>query len=362
MFFRNSKSAKPLPDHLLWPNDLQNKFFTGFSPSDLELLCDWELRGYDDLLPYKTPFRLYWPAELYSFGRCYREWLGFPSWVPLPMSGDHGAWSPGGSFSPHELNSKTNIHLSWHDKRFEILKSSSRKNVIHCPHPWITFKNRLGLKRKNSSCGTLVFLPHSCVGIEVEDYSFNGYIDELLSLPPKFHPFILCIHRHDVQKKLHLQLLDYNLPIITAGETSSPYFVERFYSMISNFRFATSSDIGSQSFYCEDFGVRYFCKGREPTYIDAGNETKPPFVVKLDKFGIDSAQTARRLFAFPPVDSEAKTYFVRRVLGLTIDEKTAKISLLSVLPREYLRHMPEILIMVARRLARRFLVLFRFKK
>lgn len=334
-----------LKDELLWPSDMAEKIHSGFSDDEIESLCDWGLRGYDRKLPYKSPQWLYWPAELYSFGRCYREWLGLPSWFPLPLYGDHGV-AASGELSSHEKISKPKVHLTWFKGRAESLKkNSSSKKILHIPHPWVTFRHRHGFKKKKNACGTLVFFSHSNDGIEIVDYDFEKYFSDLKLLPDEYHPLVICMHRHDVEKKYHLKMRKYGLPIISAGETSSPYFVERFYNMISNFNFATSNSGGSELFYCEEFGVPYFIKGEQPTYVNFWHQEAPLGPLKnTDEMNKNTTFEKIALFSiFPPINSGEKERFVSDILGLDVDVDYAKKELKKLLLVEYARHIPEVM-------------------
>jgi len=323
-----SKANQPLPSDLLYPDNLTEKIFSGFSNEELELICDWGLRGYDKKLPYKPAHWMYWPAELYSFGRCYRDWLGIPSWVPLPIYGDHGV-ALSGQLSPHEIEAKPKVFVTWFKDRAESLAKEKQKDILRIPHPWITFRRKYGFEKFPSAKGTLVFYAHSNSGIEIVDHDWDGYFSELKNLPDEYHPLVICMHRHDVEKGYHRHIRKYELPIISAGETSSPYFVERFYDIISRFQFATSNSGGSELFYCEELGVRYFIYGEKPVYINQGHDQNPFGVLKpqnnLDR---ETGEKKRRLFGqFPPKSNFEKDGFVREILGLDVDEKLAKAQL-----------------------------------
>ena len=42
--------------------------------------------------------------------------------------------------------------------------------------------------------------------------------------------------------------------------------------MISRFNFATSNRGGSELFYCEELGVKFFLKGKKPEYYNFSHE------------------------------------------------------------------------------------------
>jgi len=331
----------------LWPNNLHERIYAGFAASELELLCDWSLRGYDLDLPYKSSIWIYWAAELYSFGRCYREWIGLKSWYPLPIIGDHGV-DLSGVLGLSESRINTASYVTWDLDRSKSLKKRSEKRIIRIPHPWITFRRRNRLSKKNSARGTVIFLSHSTVGKDFVDYDYDKYFSELVSLPEEYHPLVICMHMHDINKKYHLNFRKYGIPIVTAGDTSSPYFIERFYSIISRFNFATSNTGGSELFYCEEFGVRYFIKGEAPVYVNHSDSGLPLGEVKYrDHVERISDQRKRSLFSeFPPRGGNEKKEFVKSVLGLDVNEEVARCLFKSALNVELRRHFGQVLLIM----------------
>lgn len=338
----------------LWPSNLASRICTGFTDDELELLCDWGLRGHDATLPYQPARWLYWTAELYSFGRCYREWLGLPSWAPLPFYGDHGVCIDG-DLSEHELKAKPKLHLTWFSERAERNRDLAGKRVLRIPHPWTTFRRRHGIQRDKDARGTLIFYAHSNAGIEIVDYNWDKYFDMLRCLPEEFHPLILCVHRHDVEKGYHREIRKYGIPLVSAGESSSPYFVDRFYDIIKKFKFATSNSGGSELFYCEELGVRYFLMGQKPERVNLACEDLPlgPLVPR-DSVCAQTGDIKRQLFSqFPPIPSEPKASFVRSVLGLDLDDRRCKWLLRGFYAFEMTRHAPELSRPVVRRIRNR---------
>jgi hypothetical protein len=318
-----------LQDNLLWPDSLADKIYDGFSSKQLKNICGKELLIYDEQLPYGSSAWLNWPVEIYSFGRCYRQWLNLPSWFPLSLYGDHGI-AQSGMLAPHEIDHKGKVFLTWQKDRAKNLKKKYKKKILRIPHPWIIFNRINNIKKRNNAYGTLVFLPHSNVGTKILDYDFEKYFSKLNSLPKKYHPLVLCMHQHDVKKNFYLKIKKYKLPIISIGNTSSVYFVERFYNIISRFNYATSSSGGSELFLCEEFNLKYFIRGDAPNYFNFGLDQIPKGILKpIDKIGIKLLNKKKKLFSeFPPKASKAKKVFVQDMLGLDVDFDKAKKKLL----------------------------------
>jgi hypothetical protein len=288
---------------------------------------------------------MYWPAELYSFGRCYREWLKLPFWAPLPIYGDHGI-SISGCLAKHEAEAKPKVFLTWDKKRADLLQASTTKKVLHIQHPWVTFRKEKKLTRKPNAKGTLVFYAHSNDGIEIKNYDWEKYFDELGKLPKQYHPLVLCMHRHDIKKGYHQRIRKFGLPIVSAGESTSPYFVERFYDIATSFRFATSNYGGSELFYCEEVGVPYFLMGDPPEKYNLEHDQLPKgLMVPRDDHAKFLEETKRDLFGqFPPEGSAEKAQFLVNTLGLNIDNEQAGLRLKKRLAVEYCRHFPAVLL------------------
>ena len=73
---------------------------------------------------------------------------------------------------------------------------------------------------------------------------------------------------HDIHKGYHKIFFDNGFPVYTAGNTLDVRFAERFYNILKNFRYSTSSIIGSYTYYSVEMGIPFFLHGREPTLIN----------------------------------------------------------------------------------------------
>ena len=147
LILKKKKINKIQPDELLWPLNLSKKIYSGFSSNELQYISDINLIDKNKNLPKKNVATMYWPVELYSFGRCYREWLNLPYWFPFPLYGDHGITNSG-LFQDHEKNSKPKSFLTWNTYRVKELRRNSKKEILQIPHPWIIFRRSNRIKKK----------------------------------------------------------------------------------------------------------------------------------------------------------------------------------------------------------------------
>ena len=334
-------------DKLLWPNPLGNKIYIGFLDKELEAICNKTfLENYENRLPYKSGYKMYWPVENYSLGRCYREWLNLPSWFPLPFNGDHGI-NESTELTKSEIATKTNVYVTWSRDRFNSLKNKYKKKILHVPHPWVMFRRSYGLKKKENSKGTVIFLKHGTFGLETLKYNYKKYFSELRMLPKEYHPLVLCLHCHDVKTNVHTYIREHGLPMISVGDWNSPYFVERFYSIISRFNFATSNYGGSELFFCEEFGLNYFIKGDSTNFFNTQNEGLPYGLIKGNNLNSDLEKKKFLLFKeFPPKKNGEKKIFVDITLGLDLNENKSHKKLLKYLFIELIFHVFDYLIII----------------
>ena len=172
LILKKKKINKIQPDELLWPLNLSKKIYSGFSSNELQYISDINLIDKNKNLPKKNVATMYWPVELYSFGRCYREWLNLPDWFPLPLYGDHGI-NPGGLLDDHEKNTKPKIFLTWNTYRAKELRKNSKKKILQIQHPWIIFRRSNSIKKKKDSKGTLIFLFHSSDGYKFSKFNYK---------------------------------------------------------------------------------------------------------------------------------------------------------------------------------------------
>ncbi|WNC22418.1 hypothetical protein RHG98_00695 [Thermosynechococcus sp. PP22] len=341
---------KPIKPQKIWPNYEDINPFEGFDDAYLEYICsekvDTRIKSNFARLP-----ALFWPTELYSFGRCYRLWLKWPDILPIPVYGDHGV-ALSGELQEHEINNKAAYHLSWYKQRVISIERYQIKKVVHITHPWVMYRKIAGYNLKEKAKGTLIFYPHSIDRVEIIDYDWDEYFHNLESLEDRYKPFVICMHMHDVKKGYHKKLRKYNIPIVSAGETLSPLFVDRFYDLVSNFLYATSPTGGSELFYCEEIGVKYFILGKEPVYYNFSHPQNPLGVIKpRDEVAMISHQIKKELFSsLPPENSYEKKQFVSDVLGLELDSLAIAKKLKTIFFIETIRLLPAVSLNILLRL------------
>jgi hypothetical protein len=301
----------------IWPKFIDQKNIAkGFGDNELDQIVK-QRYGFWESFPKLSPIA-FWEVETYSFGKIYRKWLGWPWFLPLPMIGDHGVELMR-TFSNRESNSGARRYLTWSSWRLEN-KPPSLLEVHRIMHPWILYRRAKNILPRPDAKGTLVFISHTLPNTVRDQFNFDSYISSLSNLPSDFLPITLCVPMHDVRKGIHLQLKKYGLPIVTAGNSSSPMFVDRFYDLVTRFKFCTSNVAGSQLFYSEELGVPYFLLGEETTETQDGVSVS--YYHGSDE---DLVSKTVKLFTLENLKpSSEKKEFVSKTLGLDVDHASIR--------------------------------------
>lgn len=298
------------PPSALLPRDAHD----GFSDDELLLLSHLQRRTEAGYAPWAS-----WEVENSSFGRTLREWADYPSWLPLCASADHGVhWES--RCWPNEIESPYQLFLTWNGKKARLMRERHGKAALHIPHPWLAYRRKHYPELDPARHGTVVYFTHSNSTTTPVFKSLDVYIQSLRDLPAHFYPVVICLSFHDVLKGTHRMLRPYGFPIVTAGTTNAQCFVDRFYRIARNFRYACSPTIGSHSFYLAEAGVPFFLYGPAPTYVIKGSRAVCDGEQDLRDYGddedIEHFMALRRLFSEPAdVVSTAQREAVGRYLG-----------------------------------------------
>jgi hypothetical protein len=209
-----------------------------------------------NLLTLHVPSKTFWTWEVYGLGHSRKDIQSIPQRKILRSGSDHGVAL---EVEPLEAEEAipAKVHFTWSIWRTNLRFSDGRQ-VVRIQHPWIAFREKHGLKPRETVSGTLVFVPHGNPGFESDYFDIVEYVKFLSLLPREFHPLVFCLHAHDVQEKYAREIHKLGFSVVTVGSSLHPRYVRRFYGILKNFKYATSTRIGSQLFYCHEFGVKFF--------------------------------------------------------------------------------------------------------
>ena len=249
----------------------------GFSDNKLENLSSYSKKT-QGLIPW-----LSWHSETTGFGKTFRFWAFYPKFLPLFICSDHGV-DLGSVCWNNEINSPFDTFFCWNRRKVLKMRERHNKKAYHVPHPWSFYrKKRWGDPPKNRN-GTLIFYPHSSSTSEPILDNFDEYINSLKKFDKKFHPFTICLSFHDILFSNHLKLRKYGFPIVTAGSAASREFTDCFYSLIYQFKYATSPNVGSHEYYCLEANIPFFLFGDDPEYKMYNSLEVPDGIADLNNY------------------------------------------------------------------------------
>ena len=294
----------------------------------LEMSCK------ENRTPYNFITRLsYWTAEVYGFGKYIREYGYYPKWLPLCIYTDH---SPGNrdAPSPHELASSAPVQVYHSFPRVQRWRSVSKKYCYCLYSPYVFFRKKYRIEKSATAQGTIAFPAHTTDAID-DVSNIQAYIDQLKKLPAEFQPVSVCLHVTDIAKGLHKIFIENRFAVYTAGHAFNDEFVEKFYSIIKNFKYATSNLGGSYLYYCVEMGLPFFLYGDGPQYINKSD----PNIEKGEYTSYKKQKTYQELVGLFSTASTAITpaqnSFVRQGLGM--EHGLGRIQLAAVLYYALLR-------------------------
>ena len=204
--------------------------------------------------------------EYYGIGEELRRYGYYPKSMPLFISSEHGIclWD-----YPQDYNLKTSYpSMLVHSERMK--KAWQLHSDIPCfvmKSPFAAYRRRNNMLTSPDATGTLAFFAHSTKEIDI-DIDIDKYIHQLSNLPTVYHPVSVCLHFMDIQKGYHNRFLEKSIPVYTAGHLLDPEFINRFYRILSRFKFAISNMIGSYTCYAVEMGIPFSLYGEMPRYFN----------------------------------------------------------------------------------------------
>lgn len=237
--------------------------YKGYSEEKLFKLCNKRIkRGIAKWI--------YWPSEVYSFGKHFRNYGFYPSILPLYIYSDHGV-AVDTKVYPHELENDAQAMLVYNEEKLVNYKKKSNKPCYKSIAPFAWYRKNKKIKVLKNAKGTLAFPSHSTPDIECE-FDIKKYVEELMALPEEMQPVCVCLHMHDINKGQGKLFLEHGIPVYTAGSAFDVRFAQRYYDILKHFKYSTSNLIGSYTYYCVEMGIPFSLYGVGSKYTNNSDE------------------------------------------------------------------------------------------
>ncbi|WP_205508566.1 hypothetical protein [Longitalea arenae] len=267
--------------------------YKGLTDQELRSLCSNSDIPYYDRIS-SLPF---WTTELYGFGKWLRKYAFYPKRFPIFLYSDHSGPSFTNEVFEYDLNFRHAYAMLFHTP--EVV---AKWNKAYTPKaytlfsPFVFCRRNSNIKVSPQAKGTLAYPSHTLP--DIDDFSdVEKYIADLKALPPQYHPIAVSLHYHDINKGRHNIFIKHGLPVYTAGTPYDYRFADRYYSILRNFKYATSNFIGSYIFYSVEMGIPFFFYGDGPEYKTTSVNNQSSFNIKEINKAHNSSEYIYSLFS-----------------------------------------------------------------
>ena len=282
----------------------------------------------------RPPKGMFPEVEWYGMGKWLRRYAGVPAWLPLCVLSDH---APRLAEKPDGVDLKTRAPLAlFHGANFA--QNWAKYSRIPCAimgSPFVHYRRMTGVEVRPDAQGTIAFPYHGTHWIDIE-MDWAEYARRLRLLPEPFQPVTVCLYWKEVRRGLYRVFREAGLHVVTAGHMYDDSFVERFYALLSNHRFATSNAIESCTFYAVEMGLPFFLWGHQISMIAENSADLRRPIGSYDPKNIyfEEQQGAEALFGElrTTINNDQKQ-FAERLLGVGQElprEKLARLLWLAV--------------------------------
>jgi hypothetical protein len=284
--------------------------------------------------PSKKRVSLNWVAEVYGFGTMLRKYGCYPDGLPLNIYFSHGITM---SNKPglNEIENNAPFMLYFTPRLRDEYRKISTKPCFCIVSPNVFYRRQNKVSQAGNAKGTIAFLAHTTPLIE-DKMNFEEYCQQLRGLPDMYQPVTICLHYHDVNKGIHKVFYEQGFDVETVGHPFHKDFIRRFYNILRRFRFTTSNEVGSYTFYSVEMGIPFFLYGNEPDLYNKGDKN-----IELGKYDsykrTAQYQKVRDLFGRPVEKvSQEQRIFVEEELG--VYQSISRLKFAYILYSAYLIH------------------------
>ena len=295
---------------------------------ELRAICSFENKGKKDFSDY------------YGIGYWYKVYAGFPQHLPVKLYCDH-APTLQETLLPFDISTPYKKALFHNNLKVADNKERQHfKKVYIAGSAFVHYRKMHHIEKSKNPKGTICFPLHPTAVIDVM-MDYDAYMDELLQLPKKFHPFTICLYYLDIEKGVHKKFLERGFDVVTAGHMYDYRFPIRFYDFLKDKQYVTSNAYGSFVTYAIEMGIPFFFYGqteniklnnRGDTGIRMGVNTLNEHIHLSKK--VSNYQKAEELFKIPKdTPTKEQIEFANFILGVNHQINARKLKI--VLWREY---------------------------
>jgi hypothetical protein len=258
----------------------------------------------------------YWTSSVYGFGKWIRKYGFYPNFLPLCIYTDHAPGHDHRHPFQHELESDAPVQFYHSIDSVKQWRDKTSKPCYCLYSPFVFARKKLMISRTEKALGTVYFLSHSTPDLEMI-ITAQEHHEILQKMPEKYKPVKICLHYHDMTKGLDKDFISLGYDVVTVGAPWNVDFIENFYKILSETKYAISNTLGGAAYYSIELGVPYGIIGKEPNYINV-NDKNIESGEYNSYLNLESYNTLKNLLFGLPKDEISNNQYniVREGLGL----------------------------------------------
>ena len=275
------------------------------------------------VLESKT-FHFHWSSEIYGLGECFRRTARYPRILPLFFTSDHGV-NISGYLDPDikTRKVKTRKHITWSEENLHT--NVAKLKIEGTQHPWLYYLEDNKEKLKENRSGSIFYPLHRAPGFIFHGLDDSESIKYLHNLPDQYQPVHVSIHMHDLGSEREKLFLSAGFKVVTLGETNDRKFHEKFFSLISGYRYAFSESWGSHIPFLIKCGIPTQIIPRRISILEASENKK----VHSNEYEMELRQ-AEKIFSKSPTQiTSDQIQYVDRVLGVKLRKRRLQLSVIA---------------------------------
>lgn len=263
----------------------------------------------DDCLPKDIEF--FYPNYWYGFSNLIKRYSFWP--LPLPFVIPHGLDFGTTNMCGGELQSGLPGIYCYQDFREDIYLKQKVFTLIKGASPWLyllKLKNFKGI-HKDNAFSLIVFPPHSGATIESYVDDEDKFITHIEKMKNNYKDIGICIYWRDILKNRHIKYIEAGFKVFTAGNMYDPYFSDRLFEILKNYKYLYTPTIGSHIFYAASMGIDIILDDSFETKYIASDE-----ILRKDLWSSDSSIEKNITNIFTVGTLEQKKQFSLSFLGI----------------------------------------------
>lgn len=253
-------------------------------------------------------------ATFYGADKIMRLYSGFPRFLPLPVSIQHG-WTL--AASPAHALEEAPENWYWSlatEQNFRRTYPKVTTRTVGSPFLYLLKLLTYTLLPPDAQRGSIVFPAHSAPRITMT-CNFDEYADMLAELPEAYQPITVCLYYSDLARGLAAPFLRKGFQVVSNGASRyDPDFLWNFVRNTHGKRFAFSNQMTSALLFATAMGLTSYFWGPAFTVHNPNRFWQQRDYTQYHR-GWEAQY--RNIFAFPNNDWPTQQAVVATELGVT---------------------------------------------